>query len=268
MVIVGVVVRPARQRPAVRRFMRIAQLEVSARIHRIRSRAKGGAIPGGGDFLVARYVAALQREITVAHLAEHGPVTLLIQMQRDAVIRLRRVKLLVEKAPRPIARERRAGYQILQPIGQLVSERQPSAVGVKAAAIRRRLHPIYRCPIARHHVDHRQERIAPVNRRPRAADEFHSLDQTDIEKPLRADACGIIDRIVHSMPVDEQQRARTVIVHTSEPARARVAVGAVIHHIEAPHRAHDVAERPVAEARDFIPCHNGHRRWGIRHFLG
>src|SRR5437870_649106 len=100
--------------------MRIAKLDIAARVDRCIRRIEKRAKRGSRHVFLASYIAALKREIAIAYLAKGRPITVAILVQRNAVVRRRTVEFPVEKTGRPITPVVCGGKKILDPIRQLL----------------------------------------------------------------------------------------------------------------------------------------------------
>ena len=130
----------------------------------------------------------------------------------------------------------------------------------------------HRCAIDRStrfrdHVHHGEERAVAVERRCRAADDFHALECGRIETELRADFRLAEHVVVDAMAVDEQENAAVVVARLAEPTRTQEAEVAVVAHVQTAHAMENVGERAVAVTSDVLCGDERHRRGGLGHRL-
>src|ERR1051325_1043531 len=100
-----------------------------------------------------------------------------------------------------------AGEQHFHSVGELLSVTNPAPECVEGAGERRGFEAVQIPSLARNDIDDAKERVVPVERRTRATNHFHALDQIDIQRKILTEERGIKNRLVQPMSVHGQEHA-------------------------------------------------------------
>ena len=88
-------------------------------------------------------------------------------------------------------------------------------------------------------VDDPEKRVGAIQCGPWAFDDFHAIDQIDVNRHFSAGSAFIIDGIVEPVIVDQQQDAGGIIAWPVEAADPQVAIVAVVAGKQAGHAIED-----------------------------
>ncbi len=111
------------------------------------------------------------------------------------------------------------------------------------------------------------KRVASIDRGTRPRDDLDPVNQIHIENEIRADVSGLIDRIVQTMPVDQDKRAGVVVVRPGKTTRAHILVKTVAAHMQARSGPQGVGKRGPAVVLDVRRREHGHRGGGAPYKL-
>ena len=107
------------------------------------------------------------------------------------------------------------------------------------------------------HVYSAVEGAAAVNGGPGAADKLDAIHHFEIEDEIGADGAGLIDRVVHPVPVEEDERAGIVVVGAGEAAIADVVVETIVADVESRRGSKRVGQRAPAVIANVVGGENG-----------
>src|SRR5258706_1143015 len=248
----------------VRKLVRVFQGGVAAVVHGARSRVvEGRQILRGGISLFTVDVCAFEGEVLVAHRAEETAEAVVIHFMRNAVVLRWRVEFLVEQIVRAIAAVNRARKQELQAVGELVAERYAAGIGVETSIGTGGLDAVHLSALAGEDVDHAEESVVTVKHGTRAADDFDTVNQVNVQNERRVNERAVVQVVVDALAVDEEQNAAVEIAEV-DAARAQKSVVAVVGNVKTLYAGQNVGQRPVAVALDFVgrDDRGGRRRLG------
>ena len=166
-----------------------------------------------------------------------------------------------------VTREAASGDEHFHPIGHSGSIGQTTPVGVVRTRLTGRLDAADLLRPFRQDIDHSENRVVPIERGPRSADDLDPVDQVHVEDEIVHDGRRVVQRVVHPMSVQEQQDSSAEIPRSTESANADEAVRPGIGHVETGRAPQKVAERAPAVGPDVLSGEHRHRRRRLRCLL-
>ena len=150
------------------------------------------------------------------------------------------------------------GNQPVAPVGVNRSQRKPQLGAAVAAGLGAHLRPGQLAAVARDDIDDAKERIGAIHRRPGPGHKLHPVHQIQVDRKIRADGRLIVEVVVESHPVDQQQHAGVVVARCGKPPGAQVVVSAVVRHMQPAHAAQHLGKVAVAKKPDVVGGDHAH----------
>src|SRR5579864_3409557 len=110
------------------------------------------------------------------------------------------------------------------------------------------------------YVDNGQKGARTIQRGTGSANNLDSLDQVNVEWELGPDLGKIVNVVIETVSVEQQQDLIVVPTWAREPAYANIAVVAIIGNLESTNAAQCICQRPVAELTNLLGSNHGYRR--------
>ena len=209
----------------------------------------------------------LEREATPADLCESIGCAFVVESAGNAVADSGRGKFrIVLIAPtRRVTSHRKQHIKIVR---VATPPCRSALVGAPTACFGSEFQPADSLAVAGDDVDDAEERIAAVDCRSGAGNEFNPLDEVDINRKLKPDTALAVDGVVEQDSVHHHQHAGVEVAQPPDAPHAQVAVVAVRSDVQTADAVQDVSQLAVAQALYVSRTDDGDRRGCFRCLLG
>ncbi len=199
--------------------------------------------------------------------AGKGPVGgLPIQVVRPAIVVLRGIQFREIEIGAAGLGGAGGDQPVALPLG--VPGGEPAPPQTQIAHIQAHIGPRLIRPGAGNDVDHAEEGVVAVDRGPGTGDELDAVYQFHIHRELGTQVGGVVDVVVDTHPIDQQQDVVVVIAGTQEAPWAYVAVGPVEGRHGTADAGQGLEQAAPAVGTDLIGADDADRRGRLARLLG
>src|SRR6185437_12147911 len=184
----------------------------------------------------------------------------------NAVVLRGSIELPKEQILRAVAVVIGSRQHELHAVGELFANRRAAGIAVETAVGGRGFHAVDLFALARNDIDNAEKGVVAVEHRARAANDFHAVDQVEIQDESGVDERAVVQVVIDAMAVHQEQNAAVEIAEV-HAARAEKLIVAVVGNVKALDTFEQIAERPPAVTLDLIGGDDGGGGWGFGGFL-